>query len=226
MPDFLALPIHQRHVRIYVSPTSRFDVNEQKRILLGKQPGVPLPPPGHISSKHTPCRASDGYGRYRPHQASHTYTHIHSHTAHGSSLSHPHRSFPWAYHRADATPPSALFTSFQTTLSSHATLTYDFSRYNEPSGTVNRLPSCLAPLLTFEHTPHRAIFISSEPHLSHFALHFSAVRTHSSRATSTFDVDRDIVNPRSTHFVSGSASGIRAHSTDPLPPTHTAAVRR
>ena len=28
---------------------------------------------------------------------------------------------------------------------------------------------------------------------------------------------RSIINPRSTHFVSGSASGSRAHSIDPLP---------
>ena len=72
VPDLLALPMHQRHVySINVSPTKLWhpftdatytcrqpnddNVNEiilmnmnNKQILLGKQPGVPLPPPGHL----------------------------------------------------------------------------------------------------------------------------------------------------------------------------------
>ena len=44
--DFLPLPIHQqRHV--YVSPTSRFDVNEQTTNILRKQTAAP-PSPGHL----------------------------------------------------------------------------------------------------------------------------------------------------------------------------------
>ena len=42
---------------------------------------------------------------------------------------------------------------------------------------------------------------------------------HNRHVTITFDLETESINPRSTHFVSGSAPGIRAHSTAPLPAT-------
>ena len=45
----------------YVSPTIRFDVNEpKKRILLGKQPGIPLPHPGHLYAIPAEAKAPTG----------------------------------------------------------------------------------------------------------------------------------------------------------------------
>ena len=61
-------------------------------------------------------------------------------TAHGSSLSRPHRSSPWAcgrltQRRCHSPSPVHLLLAFPNHPSSHATLTVDFSRYNQP--TVN-----------------------------------------------------------------------------------------
>ena len=101
-------------------------------------------------------------------------------------------------------------------------LTYDFSRYDERSGgTVN-------PLRVGLNSWHSSA-LHTEPHLSpfetvsHFALPPpSRLYAHISRATITFDVDGDLINPQSTHFVSGSASVLELEhtpQTDPLPAT-------
>ena len=52
---------HPPTPRTYVSPTCGFDVNEQKRILSGKQPGVPHPTPGYLYCVHQ-ARVTIGTG--------------------------------------------------------------------------------------------------------------------------------------------------------------------
>ena len=132
---------------------------------------------GHIKHVFVEVTVAAGIGHIK--QALHI---LHSHTAHGSSVSHPHRSSPWAYHtvtahshssrllalppssplpvgvsrRGNATAPLALFTPSRTSLSSHATLTFYFSRYSQR--TVNPL---LVGLRSWHsRTLHRATFIS------------------------------------------------------------------
>ena len=108
-------------------------------------------------------------------------------------------------HRGDAPPAPAAFTPSQTTLSSHATLIFGLSRYNEPCGAVNPLHGGLSS--SHSSTLHTESHLSALDFLSHFALQPpSRLYAHSSRAMITFDVDRDIINPWSTHFVSDSAS--------------------
>ena len=52
VPDFLPLPIHQRHTRTYMSPASRFDVNEQKTNILTKAARSPPPSPWPSTIHH------------------------------------------------------------------------------------------------------------------------------------------------------------------------------
>ena len=111
-----------------------------------------------ISSKPTRCgHGSDGYGRHRPHLASH----IHGHSTRQLAL--PPSSFlsVGVSRRTAATPPPALFTPYQTTLSSHATLVFhSISRDRMNHKWHGEPTSCQAQLLAFEHTPRRVAFIS------------------------------------------------------------------